>query len=449
MTGVLPRAVIALGGLVFGAIGCGGREPGSASDASIPMEHDTSLIQDAHVSSQDTSAPRQDVSMAAQDAHVPPLPSPSEYRMERISVNSEGVQGNAGSYDPMISSDGRFVVFLSSASNLVAGDTPDTNDIFVRDRALGTTERIGSAGQYGAPRGISRDGRFVAYINTDSHGLFVRDRSRSTTARVGSDEARGLGICGQGDSWRMALSGGENIVVLVDGMRGMGLGLNRTIVGTDPFTVCDAMGRMELAFERSGDVYVTGEHYDANVDTSITRIENTPLTRIEGRNGSARISEDGEFVVYVNNPSPGRTFTRLALGMRNCSGSCSQYIFPSPFPGASPGDLGDSSTDPCVQSVRSGSGRLDAVVAYTSLASNLIPGDTNRAADIFVTRYPSGETRRVSVGGSGREGNLGSFHSSLSGEGRWVAFDSVNGFAADDTNGVSDIFVVGVDYFFR
>lgn len=449
MIGILIRAVIALGGLVFSAIGCGGREPSSASDASTPMGQDISPIQDTYIPSQDTSTPQQDVSIPTQDAHVPPLPSPSEYRMERISVNSEGVQGNGGSYDPMISSDGRFVVFSSSASNLVTGDTPDTNDIFVRDRALGTTERIGSAGQYGAPRGISRDGRFVVYINTDSHGLFVRDRSRGTTTRVGSDETRGLGICGQGDTWRMALSGGENIVVLVNGMKGMGLGLNRTIIGSYPFTACDPMGRMELAFDRSGDIYVTGEHYDANVDTSITRVENTPLTRIVGRNSSARVSEDGEFVVYVNNPAPGRTFTQLALGRRNCSDSCSQYIFPVPFLGASPDDLVDSSTDPCVQSVRSGSSRLDAVVAYTSLASNLIPGDTNSSADIFVTRYPSGETRRVSVGGGGREGNLGSFHSSLSGEGRWVAFESANSFVVEDTNGVSDIFVVGVDYFFR
>ena len=60
----------------------------------------------------------------------------------RVSVSSTGAQGNDHSLDPAISSDGRYVAFSSDASNLVPGDTNDSQDVFVRDRKLGTTRRV-------------------------------------------------------------------------------------------------------------------------------------------------------------------------------------------------------------------------------------------------------------------------------------------------------------------
>src|SRR5207244_4860641 len=61
---------------------------------------------------------------------------------ERVSVDSAGNQGNAGSSGVGISGDGRFVAFTSSATNLVPGDTNSVADVFVRDRQTGTTERV-------------------------------------------------------------------------------------------------------------------------------------------------------------------------------------------------------------------------------------------------------------------------------------------------------------------
>ena len=61
---------------------------------------------------------------------------------ELVSLSSAGVQGDQDSEAPSISSDGRFVAFASFAENLVPGDTNLTADIFVRDRLLGTTERV-------------------------------------------------------------------------------------------------------------------------------------------------------------------------------------------------------------------------------------------------------------------------------------------------------------------
>ncbi len=115
---------------------------------------------------------------------------------ERVSVDSNGVQGNGScdcGDDVQLSFDGRFVVFRSLASNLVDGDTNREWDVFLRDRVQGTTERVslGSEGQQGPFGGadpqVSDDGRFVAFtsfssnlVPGDSNGVndaFVRDRS--------------------------------------------------------------------------------------------------------------------------------------------------------------------------------------------------------------------------------------------------------------------------------
>jgi Tol biopolymer transport system component len=60
----------------------------------------------------------------------------------RISVGPGGQQANDFSQSPAISADGRFVVFVSSASNLVAEDTNGTWDVFVRDRVAQVTRRV-------------------------------------------------------------------------------------------------------------------------------------------------------------------------------------------------------------------------------------------------------------------------------------------------------------------
>jgi Tol biopolymer transport system component len=127
---------------------------------------------------------------------------------ERVSVSTAGVQGNGDSsygYTPSISSDGRYVAFSSLATNLVSGDTNTFSDVFVRDRQNGTTERVSldSGGAEGngdsvAPV-ISGDGRYVAFesfasnlVAGDTNGtwdVFVRDRLAGTTERASVDSS--------------------------------------------------------------------------------------------------------------------------------------------------------------------------------------------------------------------------------------------------------------------
>jgi len=111
---------------------------------------------------------------------------------ELVSLSTGGAQASTGAGGPSISSDGRFVAFSSSASNLVTGDTNATVDVFVRDRQLGTTERVsltadGAQATFGGVRSsISSDGRHVAFTSgstdlvagdtNNETDIFVRDR---------------------------------------------------------------------------------------------------------------------------------------------------------------------------------------------------------------------------------------------------------------------------------
>ena len=92
--------------------------------------------------------------------------------IERVSVDTAGAESDQQSNQPSISADGRFVVFSSWATNLVAGDTNNTNDVFLRDRELGTTTRIsvdasgvqGDSGSYQAS--ITRNGRWITFLSS-------------------------------------------------------------------------------------------------------------------------------------------------------------------------------------------------------------------------------------------------------------------------------------------
>jgi Tol biopolymer transport system component len=123
----------------------------------------------------------------------------------RVSVAADGGDPNGASSDPDISADGRYVVFESAASNLVAGDTNGAPDVFVRDLQAGTTTLVSAArgggagnGASGAPA-ISAAGGFVSFASTasnlvagDGNGVgdvFVRDLARGRTDRVSVDSS--------------------------------------------------------------------------------------------------------------------------------------------------------------------------------------------------------------------------------------------------------------------
>jgi Tol biopolymer transport system component len=87
-----------------------------------------------------------------------------------VSADSSGTEGSSLSYNPAISGDGRYVAFVSTASNLVAGDTNGERDVFVRDTLIGATWRVSEGAQGEQSLGgtsdqpdISGDGRYVVF----------------------------------------------------------------------------------------------------------------------------------------------------------------------------------------------------------------------------------------------------------------------------------------------
>jgi Tol biopolymer transport system component len=144
--------------------------------------------------------------------------------IERISVAHNGQSPNGPSFagSPSISADGRYVVFGSFASNLVATDTNNKSDIFLRDRNTNSTEIVGIAPDgvtFGAgeavstlgPGSISDDGRFISF-GLDSDGdafvdkLFIRDRQTQTTRAI-SVNAQGQNANDYTDYLRISASG--------------------------------------------------------------------------------------------------------------------------------------------------------------------------------------------------------------------------------------------------
>ncbi|MCB1088794.1 MAG: PD40 domain-containing protein, partial [Verrucomicrobiae bacterium] len=132
----------------------------------------------------------------------------------RVSTDASGTQANGDSYDPSLSADGQFVAFYSLASNLVAGDTNGTYDIFVKDLTNGAITRV-STDAFGAQANngsyfpfLSADGQFVAFysdasslITGDTNGvadIFVKELTSlvppSTTTSVTVDGSGNLVI---------------------------------------------------------------------------------------------------------------------------------------------------------------------------------------------------------------------------------------------------------------
>jgi hypothetical protein len=157
----------------------------------------------------------------------------------RVSVDSAGAQANGASLRAVISADGRFVVFASDASNLVAGDTNGIRDIFVHDRLSGAITRVNVDSAGAQANGFSNlgfngeamtpDGRFVTFSSSASHlvpgdtngvgDVFLHDRLTGITTRVSVNSAGVQGNDGSGASSVSAdgrfvgfISGATNLV---------------------------------------------------------------------------------------------------------------------------------------------------------------------------------------------------------------------------------------------
>ena len=396
-------------------------------------------------------------------------------------MSSTGAQGDDESRDPAISSDGRYVVFYSEASNLVPGDTNDNADLFVRDRKLGTTGRVSVSSAETQGNGavelgpaISSDGRYVAFSSPASNlvpgdtndrlDVFVRDRRLGTTRRVSvsSTETQGNANVDFGpaiSSRGRYVAFGSPASNLVPGdtngsvdvfIRDRRLGTTRRVSvssteaqgnsgGFDP--AISSRGRY-VSFTSDASNLVPGDTNDST-DVFIrdrrlgtTRRVSVSSTETQGNSGGfgPAISSAGRYVSFsspASNLVPGDTNDAQDVFVRDRKLGTTRRISVS-----STGTQGNSlSFDPAISSA----GRY---VSFSSFTTNLVPDDTNENADVFVRDRKLGTTRRVSVSSSGAQGNSFSFDPAISSAGRYVSFSSfTTNLVPDDTNDAPDVFV--------
>ncbi len=319
-------------------------------------------------------------------------------QVTRVSVAPGGVQANGDSLSPAISADGRYIAFLSSATNLVSGDTNGVADVFVHDRQSGTTERanLGPSGvQANAASwpsdlawylegdmsrsqvAMSEDGRYVAFISGATNfvppvagvpgaGVCIRDRQLAQTSCLGR---AGRDVTMSRDGRFVAFSDGG--VYIHD----------RTTVQTQLVSVSRTGGAgnaASLAPSVSDDgryVAFTSDSTDLLASQAggprgiyLRDRQNGTTTMISGgRNFHPSISGDARYVAYARfGVGEVVRFDRMTSQIR---------VISRPLSGT------DASNAASFGAAISADGRT---VAFASAATNLIPGDTNGQDDVFV-----------------------------------------------------------------
>jgi len=345
----------------------------------------------------------------------------------RVSVDSNGNQGDGGSEGPAISADGRYAAFYSSAANLVTGDTNGQWDVFVHDRQTGVTQRVSVDSDGNEANGasyhdaISADGRNVGFMSGASNlvpgdtnsvaDIFVHDRQTGVTQRVSVDSD---GSEANGASDAPALSADGRFVAFTSDAT--------NLVAGDTNSVADIFVR-----DRQ-----TGVTQRVSVDSDGSEANGYSAT-------PPTISADGRFVAFrsqASNLVPDDTNSVADVFVHDRQTGVTQRVSVD-----SNGNQGNASSGMIYTEVISADGRF---VAFRSQASNLVAGDTNNASDTFVHDRETAITERVSVNTAGVQANSSSDPAggAISNDGRYVAFGSyATNLVTGDTNNVLDVFV--------
>jgi Tol biopolymer transport system component len=388
----------------------------------------------------------------------------------RVSVSGSEAQADGATYgSSALSANGRFVVFSSEASNLVAGDTNGVSDVFVRDLSSGTTRRISVSSAERQADGeslggvaITPTGRYVAFtsnasnlVGHDTNGnadVFVRDLVHGTTRRVSltdTDRQGGLGggtpaisadgryvafLSYSGNLVRRDTNGHPDVFVR-DRSRGTTRRVSVTnaerqvyLGGTAP--AISAGGRY-VAFVSDSRSLVPGDTNKVRDvflrDRSRGTTRRVSLTSAESQlsaysYGPPSLSAGGRYVAFLNGGS---------VLVRDRTAGTTEEV--SVGNGTSGGGR-DSDAAP----VRiSGDGRY---VVFTSFSA-LVADDANLRGDVFVRDRAARTLERVSVSSAGTEGHGNSRTGSVSGDGRLVTFSSgAPDLVLGDTNGADDQF---------
>lgn len=341
--------------------------------------------------------------------------------IERISVGFDGTEANGASTNPVISSDGRYVAFESFASNLVAGDTNQSIDIFVYDRQTGSTSLV-SVNSNGSQTtshsfspSISGNGQVIAFyslatnlVDNDTNravDVFVHDTLSGSTERVSVDSN---GNQANMASWQPRVSTNGQFVVFSSNASNL-------VVG-------DTNGAQDIF------------RYNRQ-DSSVLLVSNAD----DGQPGNgisayAAVSGDGNVVVFESDA------TNLVANDNNATTDVFVFdIRQGSLSRVSLSLYGSDADAPSYQPAISHDGRF---ISFYTYASNLVAGDSNQFEDVFVYDRQTGNMELLTNTMDGQAANSSSFTASVNTDGRYVVlFSLASNLVTPDTNNVDDIFL--------
>ena len=305
-----------------------------------------------------------------------------------VSVDNSGIQANSSSDFAKISGSGRFVAFASAADNLIVEDTNLSEDVFVRDTCAGAVEpcsasttraSVGTTGRQadGASTmtALSADGRYVAFVSnasniapgvkTEGSEVFLRDtcggiRELCTPSTIGVS-VTDTGLPGNGPSLHPAISPDGRFVAFLS--TSSNLGARGDIVARQIFLRDTCMGAAKPC--QPSTLHISDSAGDS-----------------EGQASVPAVSAEGHYVAFVSASShlvPDDTNQRVDAFVHDtclATTACVKATWR-----LSRGRLGAEADADTLALALTPDGR---VLAFTSTASNLVPGDTNGAEDVFV-----------------------------------------------------------------
>ena len=398
--------------------------------------------------------------------NLPTAPTASELRYP----------ANSSSHSPDISADGRYVVFSSTADNLIFNDTNQATDIFLYDREARSIQVI-SRGEDGFQSNgasdlpsISGDGRWITYMSmadnlvaSDPNGMldvFLYDQETGHTILISSAAD---GSAANGSSSEPHISGDGAWVVFT------------SIANNLSLQVDEVTGESDSDTNRASDVFA----YERG--SGLTYLLSRSSTGEPGDDSSAlpTISTDGSQVSFWSMADNLAPEEEAGVYLRDRTTGTTQWIADGFAPVLSPdgrrvGFVTDSSqlvpderlyiavydrdTDetsllgvygvgvqggPYNMIDFAAGGEWLALAAPYTVVGGVVPDDSGVwYSQMYIQERSSGTFRLLSVGVDGRPGNGSSDDPSLSADGQWIAFTSfADNLVTFDTNGAADIFI--------
>ena len=340
----------------------------------------------------------------------------------RANTNSAGIQANNSAFYPGITTDGRYVVFQSNATNLVESDTNNASDIFLKDLQTGIIARVSTdssgtqSNKNSATPQITPDGRYLIFssyatnlVTDDTNGLsdiYLKDLKSGIVTRVNTT------------STGNQVTGGDS--------------LSPQITSDGRYAVfrSDATNLVPADTNKTYDIYIK----DIQTGT-ISRVStDSSNLQANGESSSPQITPDGRYVIFES----------AASNLVNADNNKKNDIFVKDLQTSSitrvstnsgNAEANDSSFSPQISS----DGQQ---IVFESIASNLVSGDTNKDSDIFLKDLRTNTVTRINLDSANNQADNNSYFPNITADGSVIIFQSsASNLVQDDTNKVTDIFI--------